>query len=240
MPRSCAALWNSWCDMDLLAAFLEGIVTFVSPCLLPLLPVYLAFFAGGMGEERGDGSQAHTLARAVGFVLGFCIPFTLMGAFAGAVGSLLLVWRRLLELICGVVVVALGLSYLGVLPAAPFAGAVRMGKASSESGVLGAIAFGLAFALAWTPCVGTFLASALSLAATSGSVARGVAMLLSYSAGLGVPFVLAALLVDQLEGAFAWVKGHYDVVNRVSGVLLVVVGLLMACGLLGSWMSLLA
>lgn len=226
--------------MDYVAAFLEGVITFVSPCLLPLLPVYLAFFAGGAGGEREDGSKAHTLARALGFVLGFCIPFTLMGAFAGAVGSLLVAWRRPLELICGLVVVALGLSYLGVLPAAPFAGAVRMGKGASRPGVIGAVAFGLAFAVAWTPCVGTFLASALSLAASSASALHGIAMLACYSVGLGVPFVLAALLVDQLEGAFAWVKGHYDVVNRVSGALLVVVGLLMACGLLGTWMSLLS
>ena len=233
--------------MGYLACFFEGIATFVSPCLLPLLPVYVAFFAGNAGKDASgesaldtDGLNMRALVRALAFVLGFGFPFTLMGAFAGALGSLLVSYRRVLDVACGLVMVLLGLGYLDVVPVRPFAGSVRMGSWARGAGVVSAVAFGAAFAVAWTPCVGTFLASALSLAASSGSAVQGTVMLACFSLGLGVPFVLAALLIDQLEGTFAWVKAHYDVVNRVCGVMLVAVGVLTACGYLGSWLSVLA
>ena len=225
-------------SMGYLAAFLEGIVTFISPCLLPLLPVYLAFFAGGESGATG-ASTARAVRSALCFVLGFAVPFTLMGAFAGTLGSLLLRHQRLLEVLCGCLVVTLGLGYLGVLPIGLLerATGVRGGR---RRGPLGALLLGVTFAVGWTPCVGTFLASALSLAATSGSAAVGVAMLLCFSLGLGVPFVLSAVLVDQLEGAISWIKAHYELVNRACGLLLVAVGALMAAGLFGTWMRLLA
>ena len=225
-------------SMGYLAAFLEGIVTFISPCLLPLLPVYLAFFAGG--EDGGaEGSTARTVRAALCFVLGFAVPFTLMGAFAGTMGSLLLRYQRVLEVLCGCVVVTLGLGYLGVLHIGLFERASGM-RASKRRGPLGALLLGMTFAVGWTPCVGTFLASALSLAATSGSTMAGVAMLLCFSLGLGVPFVLSAVLIDQLEGTISWIKAHYELVNRICGILLVVLGVLMATGLFGAWMRLLS
>lgn len=224
--------------MGYLAAFFEGIITFVSPCLLPLLPVYLAFFAGGDAPEHAEHARGSSLLRALAFVVGFAVPFMLMGAGAGAVGSMLVRYRRLLEAVCGLIVMAFGLSYLGVLPQL-FSGVLRPRGGAAEAGLGSALLFGATFAVAWTPCVGTFLASALSLAASSGSVATGVAMLGCYSVGLGVPFVLAALLMDELQGAFDWIKGHYELVNRCCGTLLVAVGLLMAVGLFGSWMRLL-
>ena len=224
--------------MGYLAAFLEGIVTFISPCLLPLLPVYLAFFAGGEGGATG-GSTARTVRSALCFVLGFAVPFTLMGAFAGTMGSLLLRYQRVLEVLCGCVVVVLGLNYLGVLHIGLFEQASGM-RASKRRGPLGALLLGMTFAVGWTPCVGTFLASALSLAATSGSTMAGVAMLLCFSLGLGVPFVLSAVLIDQLEGTISWIKAHYELVNRICGILLVAVGVLMATGLFGAWMRLLS
>ena len=217
--------------MAYLAAFLEGIVTFLSPCLLPLLPVYLAFFAGN-GAKGGEGaSLVSTLMSACAFVVGFSAPFILMGASAGALGSVLASHRRLLEVTCGVVVIVLGLSYLGVLKVNFFQRMARSGQTSRREGPVGALLLGVAFAVGWTPCVGTFLASALSLAASTGSALQGVAMLGCYSLGLGVPFVLCAVLIDQLEGALAWVKSHYDIVERVSGVALVVFGLLMVVGI---------
>lgn len=224
--------------MGYLAAFLEGIVTFISPCLLPLLPVYLAFFAGGEGHEA-EGSTVRTVRSALCFVLGFAVPFTLLGAFAGTMGSLLLRYQRLLEVVCGCLVVVLGLNYLGVLHIRLFerAAGVRGGQ---RRGPLGALILGMTFAVGWTPCVGTFLASALSLAATSGSAMTGIAMLLCFSAGLGVPFVLSAVLIDQLEGTITWIKAHYELVNRVCGLLLVMMGVLMTAGLFGTWMRLLA
>ena len=224
--------------MDYLATFLEGIITFISPCLLPLLPVYLAFFAGGAGE--GSHHPAYTLARAAAFVAGFGVVFVAFGAFAGAIGAFLVRWRRVLDVACGLLVVILGLNYLGVLHIELLERTSRRQAPVTGGGLAAAFSLGVTFAVGWSPCVGTFLASALSLAASSGSVARGVALLVCFVLGLGLPFVLTAALIDQLEGVITWVKSHYDVVNRVSGVLLVAFGLLMATGLVGRWVSLLA
>lgn len=224
--------------MDLLLTFLEGIITFVSPCILPMLPIYLAYFAGDAGAED-EGRTRRTIICALGFVLGFGMLFTLLGAFAGTLGSFLVRYQRVLDVVCGAVVVLLGLNYLGVL---------RIGVLERTGGVqtrvrpktfASSVAFGMVFGLSWTPCVGTFLASALSLAAASGSTMAGVGLLACYSLGLGVPFIISAVLIEQLEGAFAWVKTHYAVIDRVCGVLLVAVGVLMATGQLGLWLRLL-
>ncbi len=224
--------------MTYLLTFLEGVITFVSPCLLPLLPVYLAFFAGDVAPDETPNVR-RTLVGSLCFVLGFATLFTLMGAFAGAVGTFLVQYRRVLDIVFGVALVVLGLNYMGVFHLSLF-DRMQRANARPSHGPMGMFVFGLAFALCWTPCVGAFLASALSLAATSASAVSGVGLLACFSAGLGLPFVLSSVLIDQLKGAFAWVKKHYTLVNRVCGGLLVAEGVLMATGLLGSWMSLLA
>ncbi|MBR3326371.1 MAG: sulfite exporter TauE/SafE family protein [Atopobiaceae bacterium] len=225
--------------MAFLVTFLEGVITFISPCLLPLLPVYLAYFAGG-SQAEGQGAMRGTLACALCFVLGFGLVFLAMGAFAGVLGTLLMSHQRLLDLLCGIFVLVLGLAYLGLLPLPQLdtGGAGRWTKAPRNP--LSAFVFGVVFALAWTPCVGTFLASALSLAASSANALVGILLLLCYTLGLGIPFVISALLIDQLGSALAWVKSHYAMVNRTSGILLVLVGALMASGLLGSFLRLLS
>ena len=215
--------------MDYLLTFLEGIITFASPCLLPLLPVYLAYFAGGSAR-----SLRKTVVCALGFVLGFATVFALLGAGAGAMGALLVRYRLVVNVVCGLVMVLLGLNYLGVLNISLVNQTLRRGPAPNSRGLLGSLLFGVVFAVGWSPCVGTFLASALGLAASSANAIEGVGLLLCYSAGLGLPFVLSAVLINQLEGAFEWVKRHYDVINRVCGALLVAEGVLMACGLLGA------
>ena len=218
--------------MDYLLTFLEGVVTFVSPCLLPLLPVYLAFFAGGAGVEKAS-SLRHAVICALGFVLGFSVLFAILGAGAGAVGSVLVRHRQAVNVVCGVIMVVLGLNYLGVFRIGFLNRTWRAGPRASSYGFWGCVLFGLVFAVGWSPCVGTFLASALGLAASSANALRGVGLLLCYSAGLGLPFVLSAVLINQLETAFAWIKRNYDIINKVCGGLLVVEGVLMAVGLLG-------
>jgi len=225
--------------MDALVTFLEGIITFVSPCLLPMLPLYLAYFAGG-AEPGTPGSTRHTLLCACGFVLGFGLLFTLMGAFAGLVGGLFLRHQRLVDVVSGLVMTVLGLNYLGALRIPALERTWRMDTTIMPRGFATSVLFGMVFAVGWSPCVGTFLASALSMAASSANALAGVGLLVCYSLGLGLPFVICALLVNQLEGAFDWVKQHYELVNRISGVFLVVMGLLMATGLFGSWLRMLA
>ena len=225
--------------MDYLLTFLEGIITFVSPCILPMLPIYLAYFAGDAGAA-GERSMRRTLICAAGFVLGFGLVFTVLGAFAGALGSLLVRYQRVVDIVCGAAVIVLGLNYLGILRISALSRTEGIDTEVRPRTFFTSLAFGAVFGLSWTPCVGAFLASALSLAVTSGSLAAGIALLACYSLGLGVPFIISAVLIDQLEGAFTWVKAHYAIIDRVCGVLLVIVGVLMAIGRLGLWLRLLA
>lgn len=220
--------------MEYLIVFLEGIITFLSPCLLPMIPVYVSFFMGG-----GERSAVKTVRNACGFVLGFSAVFVTLGVFASAVGTLLRRYQTVLNLVTGCIVILLGLNYLGILKWNLFSGGV--GKAdTSEMTFSKAVLFGIVFAVGWTPCVGTFLGSALMLAGRQGSVGKGTLMLVLYSLGLGIPFIVSALLIDQLKTLFGWVKQHYGLLNRIAGILLVIVGVLMASGLMGTVIGMLS
>ena len=212
--------------MQYMISFLEGIVTFISPCLLPMLPIYISYFAGG--SERSTGK---TLRCAFGFVLGFTAVFVAMGALAGTVGSFLVRYQTVVNLVLGGIVILFGLNYLGVLNLNIFKGMKGQVK-TADMNFLSAFLFGIVFSVGWTPCVGVFLGSALMLASQQGSALVGTMMLLCYSAGLGVPFLVSAVLIDQLKGAFSFIKRNYAVVNKICGSLLVAVGVLMATGLL--------
>ena len=221
--------------MTFLITFLEGIVTFISPCLLPMLPIYLSYFAGGRPED----DPRSTVKNALGFVLGFTLVFVALGAFAGTVGALLRQYQTAVNLVSGLLVVLFGLNFLGVFQLNLFRG-TRGFHREGEMGFPSALLFGLVFAVGWTPCVGAFLGSALMLASRQGSTLQGVLLLLCYSLGLGVPFLASALLIQSLKGAFAWVKAHYHIINRVSGLLLILVGILMATGTMGDLLAVLA
>lgn len=212
--------------MQALITFLEGVLTFISPCVLPMLPVYVLYFAGG---ENG-GRKARTLLRALSFVAGFTLLFVLLGVFAGSLGALLIRYQRAVALLTGAVIVVFGLHDLGILRIGLIERTVRPSVQVEAKGALSCALLGVVFAVGWSPCTGPFLGSAMMMAATQGQVLGGVALLLAYSLGLGVPFVLCALLIDRLKGAFDWIKRHYGAVNRVCGVFLVLVGMLMMTG----------
>lgn len=221
--------------MQFFISFLEGIITFISPCLLPMLPIYISYFAGGEQER----STQKTLRNALGFVLGFTIVFVALGALAGTLGSFLKEYQTAVNIVTGLVVVFFGLNFLGVFRLNIFRG--MGGKMQSKDmSFFSAMLFGVIFSIGWTPCVGAFLGSALMLASQQGEVLTGVVMLLLYSLGLGIPFVASALLIDKLKGTFDWIKKHYSVINTVCGVLLVLVGVLMMTGLLGRALALLS
>ena len=209
--------------MEYLITFLEGIVSFLSPCMLPLLPAYVSYFAGGMDRRR------HTVARAVMFVLGFALVFCVLGVTAGSLGAALSRHHRAVELVCGLFVILFGLAYLDVIPLTFLKGVQRAGA----EGLGGAFVFGMVYAVGLTPCVGAFLGSALMLAATVGGAGKGLSLLLAYSLGLGIPFILSAVLIDRLGGAIGWVKAHYRVLNAVCGAFLILMGVVMAAG----WMN---
>ena len=211
--------------MQYLISFLEGVITFISPCLLPMLPIYISYFAGG-----GERSVKKTLTAACGFVLGFTVVFVTLGALAGTLGSFLRTHQTAVNLISGAVVMAFGLNYLGLLRVNLFRGNGR--AVQGELGFFSAMAFGVIFSVGWTPCVGAFLGSALMMASQQGKVLVGMGMLLCYSLGLGVPFLVSAVLIDQLKSAFNWIKAHYGIINKVCGVFLLLVGAAMATGML--------
>ena len=220
--------------MQYVISFLEGIITFISPCLLPMLPIYVSYFAGG--TERSAGK---TLRNALGFVAGFTLVFIILGALAGSVGSLLKSHQTLVNVICGLIVIFFGLNFLGVFKLNLFRGA-RKAINTKDMGFLSSLLFGMIFSIGWTPCVGAFLGSALMLASQQGHVVEGVMMLLTYSLGLGIPFVLSAVLIDRLKSAFDIIKAHYRVINVACGCFLVLVGILMATGTLGWLLGLLS
>jgi cytochrome c-type biogenesis protein len=208
-------------------------ITFISPCLLPMLPIYVSYFAGD-----GERDTRRVIKNALGFILGFTVVFVTLGALAGTVGQLLKQYAVIVNIVTGLIVIFFGLNFLGVFKLNIFKGAKFSG--AKKLGFFSSLLFGVVFSIGWTPCVGAFLGSALMIAANQGHVVEGMLMLLVYSLGLGIPFFISALLIDRLKGAFSFIKKHYNVINIVSGVLLVVVGLLMATGLFSKLLSMLA
>ena len=212
--------------MQYLISFFEGILTFISPCLLPMLPVYISYFAGGHQNSK------KTFTNALGFILGFTILFTAMGALAGTLGSFLARYQTAVNIVSGLIVIFFGLNFMGIIKLNLFKGSARM--QTGNLGFVSSLVFGMIFSVGWTPCVGAFLGSALMLASQQGHVLEGTLMLLTYSLGLGIPFFLSAILLDQLKGAFNFIKRHYTLINRICGALLVLIGILMAAGVLNT------
>lgn len=216
--------------MQYVISFLEGIITFISPCLLPMLPVYVSYFAGG-----GERKPGKTLVHASGFVLGFTVVFMAMGALAGTVGGFLVRYKTAVDVVSGIILIIFGLSFTGAFSLNIFKGANRTG--GGKAGFFSSVLFGMVFSVGWTPCVGAFLGSALVLASQQAHAVQGMVMLFIYSVGLGIPFILSAVLIDYLKGAFDFIKRNYKTVNLISGLLLIVMGILTAFGLFGKFIS---
>ena len=217
--------------MQYIISFLEGIITFISPCLLPMIPIYLTYFAGS-----GERTTKKTVTGALGFVSGFTLVFITMGALAGSIGSLFTKHQNIVNMVCGLIVIFFGLNFMGVFKINLFKG-MKQSVNTDNMNFFSAVLFGIVFSLGWTPCVGAFLGSALMMASREGQALQGILMLLCYSLGLGIPFILSAVLIDSLKGAVTFIKKHYKIINFVSGCLLILVGILMATGTLGRILS---
>ncbi len=220
--------------MQYLISFLEGIITFISPCLLPMLPIYISYFAGG-----GERTTKKTLIGVSGFVLGFTLVFIAMGALAGTLGGFLKTYSVWVNLVCGIIIILFGLNYMGLLKLTFFKG-IHRSMDMQDMNFGSAMLFGMVFSIGWTPCVGAFLGSALMLASQQGHVLEGMGMLLCYSLGLGIPFLVSAVLIDKLKATFNWIKQHYNIINKVSGGLLVLIGIAMATGYMGKFLALMS
>ena len=218
--------------VSIAAALFAGLLSFLSPCVLPLVPPYLVYLAGASLERLAGGepqprARRETVLAALLFVAGFSTVFVAFGASASAIGALVLANSYWLCKVAGVVIIVMGLHFLGVTPIAFLMQEKRM-EMAKPVGLWGAYVMGLAFAFGWTPCIGPILATILAIAASKSTVAKGAALLAVYSAGLGIPFLIAAFAVEPFAAFLARFKRHLGVVEKAMGVLLVLTGIAFA------------
>jgi cytochrome c-type biogenesis protein len=227
----------------LFIATAAGVLSFMSPCVLPLIPAYLSFMTGLTTAELADERPplGRIITPALLFVLGFSTVFVALGASASFLGQFLVAYRGIIEIIAGIAVVAFGVLMLGIIKIPWLYGEARVDMEKSRAfGQGAALVMGMSFAAGWTPCVGPILGTILAMAGSSGSVTQGAILLLFYSLGLGIPFVLVAVMFGRLRGLMKWLQRHSLTINRVAGVMLVIVGVLIATGRLGvlaNWLT---
>ena len=226
-------------SVSLFAAFLAGVLSFISPCVLPLIPGYLSFISGvSLDDMRGvnvsggavampaTGVRSQVVVTSLFFILGFSLVFIALGASATFLGQFLMERLTLLGKVAGVVIIIFGLHTMGVFKISWLLQEKRVQTSSKPVGYFGAVLVGIAFAFGWTPCIGPILAAILGVASAQDTVGEGIRLLAVYSAGLGIPFLLTALAIDKFFLAFARIRRYYHAVEIVSGVLMVVIGVL--------------
>lgn len=219
---------------DLPLLFLEGFLAFISPCMLPMLPVYLMYLAA----ETEHGKKA-SIVNTLGFVCGFTLVFMALGATATAIGAVMNEYRMLLQRASGAIIFIFGLHFLDIFKIGFLNVEKKIDLAMQKrGGFIGALLFGAAFSLGWSPCLGPFLGSALMLAGSGKTVLQGVFYLFVFSMGLGVPYVLAAVFFTNIKGIFQWLKKHGRQIKVISGLVLVFAGLIMIFDLFGYWAGL--
>jgi cytochrome c-type biogenesis protein len=221
-------------SVTILAALVAGMLSFLSPCVLPLVPPYLVYLTGTSLERFADAEteprvRRETIAAALLFVLGFSTVFVALGASASVIGAVLRTYSSELAIVAGLGIVVMGLHFLGLTPIAFLMREKRLGMAKPV-GLWGAYLMGLAFAIGWTPCIGPILAAILAIAASEATVAKGAGMLAIYSLGLGVPFVVAAFAVEPFAAFLARFKAHLGLVEKAMGGLLVLTGIAFLTG----------
>jgi cytochrome c-type biogenesis protein len=222
-------------NVTLLAAFAAGFLSFVSPCVLPLIPGYISFVSGISVEEmRSDATPAtsrlQVFLTSLAFVIGFSIVFVALGASATAIGKLMFAKLPLLSKIAGAVLIVFGLHTMGLFRLAFLETEKRVHAQRKPAGPLGALLVGVAFAFGWTPCIGPILGGILAIAGSKSSVGEGITLLAVYSLGLGIPFLLTSLAINQFFGAAKRIRRYYHGIELASGALLIVIGVLIVTG----------
>ncbi len=205
--------------MEYFVTFIEGIASFISPCVLPIIPIYISYFATESKSEK------KSLINSIGFVSGFSIIFILLGVFAGTFGKLITKYSDYVHIALGIFLIIISLNYMGVIFVGFLNQTKGMKKQQKDLTFITSILFGIIFSLSWTPCVGAFLSSALILASTTGSVLKGSLLLLTYSLGLAIPFIMTTFLLEKMKKTFDFIKKHYDIINKIAGGILLLNGL---------------
>lgn len=212
-------------DTSYVLSFIEGILTFISPCILPLLPVYF-FYLAGIKDTEDTINKRKLTANAIAFVLGFTIIFVLMGATATTIGQFLKNHIDILRKISGVLMIVFGLNFMGVFKIGFLNVEKRMHYNFKELNFFRSLLFGLIFGLGWTPCVGAFLGSALLMASSSNTIYEGIMLLVVYSLGLGIPFILTAVAFERLKTGLTVMTKYQNTISLISGIVLILAGLL--------------
>lgn len=206
--------------MEYVFTFLEGIASFISPCLLPMLPIYISYF---MGEEEENNKKA--IINSIGFVLGFTIVFLILSIFASTFGMLISKYLKYIKIVFGIIIILLGLNYMELLQF-KFLNRNKGIKFNTKNlNFFKAMLFGILFSISWTPCIGSFLSSALLIVAKGQNLIKGIILMLLYSIGLGIPFVISVVLMEKLKNIFSVIKNNYKIIKKVSGIILIVMGL---------------
>jgi cytochrome c-type biogenesis protein len=221
-------------NVTLLAAFGAGLLSFISPCVLPLIPGYLSYISGlSLDEMRGTGAVAiaspvrnRVILSSLAFILGFSLVFVALGASASAIGQFMMSRLTILGRIAGAIIVLFGLHTMGLLRIDWLYQEKRVQTTRRPAGFIGATLVGVAFAFGWTPCIGPILAGILAIAAAQNTIGQGVQLLAAYSLGLAIPFFAAALAINRFFAAFARIRKHYHMIELTSGALLVIIGIL--------------
>ena len=208
--------------MDYIFTFLEGIASFISPCILPMLPIYISYF---LGKDNKKTSKA--VINSIGFVLGFTIIFILLSIFASSFGGVISENIKYFKIVFGIVIILLGLNYMELIKI-NFLNRTKMAnKSGKDLNFIKAIVFGMLFSISWTPCIGTFLSSALLLIAKNQDMVKGIMLMIVYSIGLGIPFIISAALLEKLKEVFDFIKKHYGIIKKISGLILIIMGIYM-------------
>lgn len=208
--------------MEYLVTFLEGIASFISPCVLPMIPIYLSYFTG-----QDNKTNKKTLINSIGFVIGFTLIFVLMGILASSFGILIKQNQDIIQIIFGILIILFGLNMIEILKIPILNKSLKLNYNRKKFNFITSLIFGMFFSIGWTPCVGMFLGSALMMASNEAHLLKGVILLICYSIGLGIPFILSSLLIEKLKNVFTWIKEHYKVINTISGLFLIIIGILM-------------
>ena len=211
--------------MEYLFTFLEGIASFISPCLLPMIPIYISYFIGGNEDENNKNNKA--LINSVGFVLGFTFVFLILSILASSLGSFVSRQIKYIKIFFGVLIIVLGFNYIGILKINFLNKSKGFNFKKENLNFLKSFIFGVLFSISWTPCIGSFLSSALLMVARHQNIFKGIILMLLYSIGLGIPFIISAILLDKLKKMFDFIKKHYNVIKIISGLILIIMGIYM-------------
>ena len=205
--------------MSYLFTFLEGLASFISPCVLPMIPIYISYFAGK------EDKKTKTVINSVSFVVGFSIVFILLAIIANKAGNTIISYIKYAKYLFGIIVIILGLNYMELISLNIFKGINKFKVDLNNLNIVKSILFGMLFSISLTPCIGTFLASALLLIAGKESLIEGLILIILYCIGLGVPFIISAILIDKLKNAFMFLKKNFKIIKIISGIILIIMGI---------------